>query len=408
MKIAVYHNLISGGNKRSIYEKVRGFKSYGHAVDVYNLSISNEVFFSLEGLADRIFTFKVPLFRWHGILKVFNPIGQILQLAPLWFVNKSIAKAINKGDYDMVWVANCFVTQHPLVLPFLKKPCLLYTTEHYRPYYDKVLWKRWDQASSANKFLLRLYRAYQWLSLFMVSLADRLSIRRAPNVLVDSHFIKECILRFYDVGARVLYLGIDLEKFCPQKIEKENLILSVGGMSPLKGHDLVLDSLKHIPREIRPKLIILADRVDNSTEYNRYHDFAKVNDIQLEIYKDPGDVKIVEWYNRAKITVCGNILEPFGLVPLESMACETPVIAVNEGGFRETVIHEKTGLSVERNAEAMGHAIQRLLNDDVLRNELGKKGRQLVEEKFSLQIFWSNIEKQIQSVASNNKLNYEI
>ena len=408
MKIAVYHNLISGGNKRSLFEKVRGFKRYGHTVHVYNLSITNESFTSLKGIADQIITRKVPLFQWKGIFQALNPLGQILQLFFLARANRTIAQAINGKDYDFVWVANCFLTQHSTILRHIKKPHLLYTAEHHRAIYDKVLWKRLNASSSHNGILLKLYRIYRRVALYFVGSVDQYSISQTKNVLVNSYFTKENILRFYNVIAHPLYLGIDLERFCSRGLERENMILSIGGLNPLKGHDLVLRSLMHIAREQRPRMVIIADRVENSGEHKRYCDFARSNDIELEIVTQIEDADLIDYYNRAKITVCANILEPFGLVPVESMGCGTPVVAVKEGGFRESIIHEQTGLLVERDDLALGRAIKRLLEDEGLWSTLAQQGSHWAQEQFSLERFWADLEKQIQSVAANDTLDYEI
>ena len=76
-------------------------------------------------------------------------------------------------------------------------------------------------------------------------------------------------------------------------------------------------------------------------------------------------------------------MEPFGLVPLESMACGTPVVAVKEGGVKESVLHEETGLLVERNPEIFSEAILRLLQDPELTKTLGENGRQYVAQHWT-------------------------
>ncbi|MBI4814176.1 MAG: glycosyltransferase family 4 protein, partial [Methanobacterium sp.] len=55
--------------------------------------------------------------------------------------------------------------------------------------------------------------------------------------------------------------------------------------------------------------------------------------------------------------------EPFGLVPLESMSCGTPVVGVKEGGVRESVKHEYNGILTERDQYSFAHEITALLQD---------------------------------------------
>ncbi|MFX1466902.1 MAG: glycosyltransferase, partial [Promethearchaeota archaeon] len=85
------------------------------------------------------------------------------------------------------------------------------------------------------------------------------------------------------------------------------------------------------------------------------------------------------------------LMEPWGLVPIEAMSCETPVVASNEGGPLESVIHEKTGLlSNPRDPIAFSNALLKLLRNEELRRKMGKEGRALSEAKFSLEVMIDN------------------
>ncbi len=77
-------------------------------------------------------------------------------------------------------------------------------------------------------------------------------------------------------------------------------------------------------------------------------------------------------------------LEPFGYAPLEASACELPVIGVPEGGVRETIVDGVNGLLVEPAPEALAEAIGRLRADEAYARRLGRNGRHLVLERWSL------------------------
>ena len=83
------------------------------------------------------------------------------------------------------------------------------------------------------------------------------------------------------------------------------------------------------------------------------------------------------------MTLYAPVLEPFGFVPLESMACGTPVVGVAEGGVRESVRHEETGLLTDRDPEHFADAILRLLNNPLLIDELGERGPDYVRNHWS-------------------------
>lgn len=75
---------------------------------------------------------------------------------------------------------------------------------------------------------------------------------------------------------------------------------------------------------------------------------------------------------------CAPVREPFGLVPLEAMACSTPVVAIEVGGIQESVVHKQTGLLTDRNPERFSSATEYLLNNPSVGREYGHNGREHV------------------------------
>jgi glycosyltransferase involved in cell wall biosynthesis len=106
----------------------------------------------------------------------------------------------------------------------------------------------------------------------------------------------------------------------------------------------------------------------------------------------------IELYSHAAVFCCPSIYEPFGIINLEAMACETPVVASAVGGIREVVVHGETGLLVPlaqqteapfepMNAEEfsldLARAANALLADPELRRRMGAEGRRRAEAMFS-------------------------
>jgi glycosyltransferase involved in cell wall biosynthesis len=89
-------------------------------------------------------------------------------------------------------------------------------------------------------------------------------------------------------------------------------------------------------------------------------------------------------FRSADAVVCAPWYEPFGIVPLEAMACGVPVVAAAVGGLRDTVVDHKTGLHVPpRDPEAIASALALLLGDSALRAELGAAGQQRASSRYS-------------------------
>jgi len=118
---------------------------------------------------------------------------------------------------------------------------------------------------------------------------------------------------------------------------------------------------------------------------------------------------VIELYSHAAVFCCPSIYEPFGIINLEAMACETAVVASAVGGIKEVVADGETGflVSLEQMKEApcapldpdkfsrdLAARINQLMANPSLREKFGKAGRQRAEEKFS----WSAIARQTQQL----------
>jgi glycosyltransferase involved in cell wall biosynthesis len=114
-------------------------------------------------------------------------------------------------------------------------------------------------------------------------------------------------------------------------------------------------------------------------------------------------------YSEAKVFCCPSVYEPFGIINLEAMACETPVVGTAVGGIRETVVPGETGLLVEfeprdpndpepadpeRLARDLASAIERLIADEPRRTALGRRGRRRVGERYG----WDRIAARVHEV----------
>ena len=94
--------------------------------------------------------------------------------------------------------------------------------------------------------------------------------------------------------------------------------------------------------------------------------------------------ELIKLYNEVKLVLFTPYLEPFGLVPLESFACGTPVIGVKEGGVRETVKHGENGLLLDRDERIFAKGIEELLINQELWNKCSKYGPIYIDEFWTL------------------------
>ncbi|MDF2052101.1 MULTISPECIES: glycosyltransferase [unclassified Arthrobacter] len=174
---------------------------------------------------------------------------------------------------------------------------------------------------------------------------------------------------------------------------RRHRILSVGRLVPRKGVDLVIRALPYL-REAGfddVELLIVGGGGDSGAlhadpEVRRLLDLAAelgVSDqVSLQGQVSRGEMPGI--FRSADAVVCAPWYEPFGIVPLEAMACGVPVVAAAVGGLRDTVVDHTTGLHVPpRDPEAIASALTLLLGNPSLRAELGKAGQQRARTRYS-------------------------
>ena len=373
MKIAVYHNLPSGGGKRALFEMVKNM-SGSHELDVFTTSSAEHDFCNIRPYVrkHRIYPFK-PMILLKSPLGRVNAAIRTIDLFRLEALQHQIAIAIDEQNYDLVFVHNCLYSQAPGIIRYLKIKSIYYCGEPPRGFTEPQVVRPYIQRSYFQRIvdtmdpLPGIYRRTLLHN-------DRSSALAATKVLVNSAYSRETFFRVYGRFVSVCYLGVDCEMFHPLGLERQPFVCSVGALRPNKGFDFLIESLALIPSERRPALVIVCNAVIMQ-EKAYLEKLGHQSGVKLEIRTMISDAELVMLYNQALLTLYAPVMEPFGFVPLESMACGTPVIGVNEAGVRETVIDQVTGLLVDRDPKAMSFAIQNLLSSPTRREALGTASR---------------------------------
>jgi starch synthase len=253
---------------------------------------------------------------------------------------------------------------------------------------------------------LRPWKAEQLGGGYALSMfCERTSIEAADAVIAVSRGVREDVLNCYPAlnadRVHVIHNGIDPEIYRPQP-SPETLtsfgvdpnrpyVLFNGRITRQKGLPLLLAAaLKLDPQyqivivasspdtpEIAAEVAALAGRV--SAE--------RGNLIWIDHFISRED--LIHLHSHAAVFVCPSIYEPFGLVILEAMACETPVVASRVGGIPEIVVEGETGYLVDLDpadldgfTTALAGRVQELLEDTTLAARMGKAGRERVVQHF--------------------------
>jgi glycosyltransferase involved in cell wall biosynthesis len=288
---------------------------------------------------------------------------------------RQIASRIDEGGYDVVLVHPCQFEQAPSVLRHLEKtPSVYYCHEPRRSVHEAPPPRPYDDNAIGRRKLLNKLDPLPAFYQRGLRTVDRVNTCSADTVLVNSRFTADAVERIYRIQSQVSYHGLDAEMFRPTGAPRRDFILSVGSLTPFKGFDFLLRALAAYPEKTRPPLVILSN-FQNPEEVAFLQQLAAELRVDVSLRTNVNDRDLVRYYNEARLVVYSPIREPFGLVPLEAMACATPIVAVAEGGIPESVVDRETGLLVERDPGKFAEAIRELMNNPVLARQYGDNGR---------------------------------
>ncbi len=254
------------------------------------------------------------------------------------------------------------------------------------------------------------YRASSWI--------ERTAYENADGVIAVSGAMREDVHSLYGVPydrIRIIHNGIDLNEYKPThnpgvltkyKIDPDKpYALFVGRITRQKGIIHLVDAVKYIRSGVQvvlcagaPDTAEIGREMEERVEQARREAKVPINWIAQVLPRE----EIIPLYSHASVFVCPSVYEPFGIINLEAMACETPVVASAVGGIKEVVIPDETGLLIgfdpvsrtnfepkepEKFAQDLAEGVDQLIGDPARLQEMGQLSRQRVEQHFS----WSSI-----------------
>jgi starch synthase len=246
---------------------------------------------------------------------------------------------------------------------------------------------------------------------------ERTALAMADAVIAVSGETKRDIERLFDVDparVHVIHNGIDLEEY--RKVDStkalarygidlnEPYLLFVGRITRQKGIIHLMRAIQFMDRRFQIVLCAAApDTPEIAEEMKNAVERLKTQRSDIIWINEMVDRKTAtELYSHAAVFCCPSIYEPFGIINLEAMACETAVVASAVGGIKEVVVNGETGflvpleqmkespfepLNSAKFARDLAARINQLMADPKLREKFGKVGRKRAQEKFS----WSAI-----------------
>lgn len=371
----MYYNVGWGGGRRWLYECVSRLAEY-HDIELFCIDRD-----SIGPQYPDVGELGLPLYavpirdirRPRGVVgRLLEPALKLVDLVRFDLASKMLAARIDAGGYDLLLASVGGYTEAPLVLRHAATPGVYYCHEPMRSVYEPSVDRPYYRRSPRS-----LARGV-WHSIFyggLIRIWDRQGTRRATQVIANSRYTADFAQRAYGVRCSVNYPGVDTEQFRPSAAPRERFVLSVGELISSKGFDDAVTAIGTIAAEQRPKLVLVCNRT-YAPERAYVEAIARRQGVALEIRERVPDDEVKRLYHTASVLLYTPNREPFGLTPIEAMASGTPVVAVREAGPAETVVDGETGFLRERDPQALGAAVLRLLDDEVLRTRMSRAARE--------------------------------
>jgi len=194
----------------------------------------------------------------------------------------------------------------------------------------------------------------------------------------------------------VVPCGVDTAHFTPNgpvvpRGERYRL-LTVSRLVPRKGVGNAIEALGLLVRAgVDAELVIVggagdAGHLEAEPETERLRRVIEAEGLQDRVVLAGaiGHDELPAWYRSADVVICAPWYEPFGIVPLEAMACGRPVVATHVGGLIDTVVEDVTGLHVPpRDPETLAEVLGDLLQDPERRQRYGEAGRRRATTRYT-------------------------
>lgn len=239
-------------------------------------------------------------------------------------------------------------------------------------------------------------------------------IAAADRIIAECPQDKEDLTHFYRANPRrvtIVPAGFDSREMEP--IEQaaarrllgldphERIILQLGRIVPRKGIDNVISGLARLVHDhgISARLLVVGGETEDPSpsatpELARLMKIARDGNVAgLVTFTGRRQRDLLKYYySAADVFVSTPWYEPFGITPLEAMACGTPVIGANVGGIKFTVVDGKTGFLVPPNdPQALAARLAEIFQNQTLRRALGRQAVERVQAHFT----WSRITGQL-------------
>jgi glycosyltransferase involved in cell wall biosynthesis len=253
-----------------------------------------------------------------------------------------------------------------------------------------VLWTAttaWADRISRMRYASPPGRVWLWLMTHLLQIAEKRALGRVDHVLALSRYTADVVKPWTTDGKLdVAVCGVDTALFRPGPESRGDYVLCVGRLSdPRKNVRLLLEAYARGSggAVALPDLHLVGDLPEAIREWVNSLGIAE----RVRLLGRRHGKELVDLYRNALFFVLSSDEEGLGIVILEAMASGLPVVSTDCGGPATAVIDGETGLLTPvGDADSLASAMRYLAENPDLRRQMGRIGRQMAEDRFSLSV----------------------
>ncbi|MEM5820000.1 MAG: glycosyltransferase, partial [Candidatus Aenigmatarchaeota archaeon] len=219
---------------------------------------------------------------------------------------------------------------------------------------------------------------------------------KRDNIIIisNSKNVKDRLVKFYGINSVVLYPSIDVLKF--KNVSYQKYFLYFSRFGEYKRQDFAIKAFEMFYEKNKTFKLILAGPYPKDfitlNYLRKIQDYVKEKYLPVEFRFNLSESEKIDIYSNSYSCLFCTKDEDFGLVPLEAMASSKPIISVNEGGPKETIIDGITGFLVN-NEKEMAERMEYLAQNPDIVKKMGNAGREHVLKNFDDKVFVENLKK---------------
>src|SRR3989344_9616334 len=327
-KIAIFHNSLDNIGGAEIVDLILARELNA---DIYTTNIDGEM---------------IKKMGYDDVLPRIFSIGKVPLNAPLRqeLINWRFRKLDLKKKYDFYFIAGDWAMSGEVK----NKPNLWYVFSPTREIWDL---KDFVKQIDVPWFLKWLFDTWVLIRRHFF----RRDIRHVEKIISTSKNVQKRMKEYFNLNSKIIYPPVETSKFKYRK--NGDYWLSVNRLINHKRVDLQLKAFSKIPNE---RLVVVGcyEKAKHFVEYTSY--INKIKPSNVKIVKDLSSDELIELYSECKGFIATSKDEDFGMNIVEAMASGKPVIAVNEGGYKETVIDKVTGRLINADEDSLINAIKEI------------------------------------------------